>query len=66
MLSAPISVSFYVIRVQRVVMPNACKPQQKYNSNIENSPQNLFYRHLDNYMGIYLILFWLYKGANAC
>ena len=57
MLSAPISVSFYVIRVQRVVMPNACKPQQKYNSNIENSPQNLFYRHLDNYMGIYLILF---------
>jgi len=45
------------------------KQQQKYNSNIENNPLNLknysgnsgthnaFYRHPDNYMGIYLIAF---------
>ena len=40
MSSAQISLSLYGIFVQRVVIPNTCKQQQKYNSNIENSPLN--------------------------
>jgi len=38
MLSAQVSLSFYGIFVQQVVVPNTCKPQQTYNSNIENNP----------------------------
>lgn len=38
MLSAQVSLSFYGIFVQRVVVTNTCKRQQKYNSNIEENP----------------------------
>jgi len=43
MSSAQISVSFYGIRVQRVVIPNMRKPQLTKNSNIKNSPLNFEY-----------------------
>ena len=40
MSSDQISLSLYGIFVQRVVIPNTCKSQQKYNSHIENNPLN--------------------------